>query len=305
MFTCRVGAALSAALLLSAWSGDASAQEPETWLMRAGVFRDIETENIFGFTEGASISPEGEKELSLTNEARMGKGEGRYFGSESKLGFEFTPNQYIQLEFGPFFSAHSISNVPDLDDRRQFGFGGFFGEIKTILLERNSNSPLALSFSAEPNWRRLDETSGERVNNVELELKLQGDVELVAKRLYLGFNLLYEPEATHDPDRVGAGWEQESKAGISGSLAYRLLPQMTIGAEVWYLRHYEGTWLNSFTGDAVYIGPTLSVQVARKVHLSAAWNTQVTGRDADNPDAKFNFSEFSRHRAKLKLAVEF
>ena len=174
-----------------------------------------------------------------------------------------------------------------------------------MLLERNGNSPLALAFTAEPTWRGIDETSGARVNNLELELKLQGDVELIAKRLYLGFNLLYEPEATHDPDGIGAGWEQESKAGISGSLAYRILPAVTIGAEVWYLRHYDGAWLNTFTGDAVYVGPTISVQVARKVRLSAAWNTQVAGREVDDPDAKLNLAEFSRHRAKLKMAVEF
>jgi hypothetical protein len=295
------GAAVAVALLTAAWVSAASAHDAGS----GNVFRDIETENIFGFTEGASIGAEGEKELSFTTEARLGKGEGRYFASESKLGFEYTPNQYIQIEFGPFFSAHTISNVPNLDDLRQFGLGGFFGEIKTILLERNGNSPLALALSAEPNWRRLDETSGARVNNVELELKLQGDIELIDKRLYLGFNLLYEPEATHDPDRIGAGWVQESKAGISGSLAYRIVPNMTLGAEVWYLRHYDGGWLNTFTGDAVYIGPTVSIKIARKMQLSAAWNTQVTGRDVEDPDAKFNVSEFSRHRAKLKLAVEF
>jgi hypothetical protein len=271
----------------------------------APPWREIETESIFGFTEGSSIGAEGEKEVSLDSEARIGKSGGRYFGSESKLGFEFTPNQYVQFELGPFFSAHSVGNVPNLDDRRQFGVGGFFGEIKGILLERNAESPLALSVSAEPTWRRLDETSGERVNNVELELKLQGDAELMAKRLYLGFNLLYEPEATHDPDRIGAGWQPESKAGVSGAIAYRIAAPVLIGAEVWYLRHYDGAFLNRFTGDAVYVGPTLFVQLNRKVSIKAAWNVQVAGSDVDDPDAKLNLSEFSRHRAKLKMAVEF
>jgi hypothetical protein len=301
----KTGAAISAALLMAVCSGAASGHEAEQAGGHGSVFRDVETENIFGFTEGASIGAEGEKEVSLTTEARIGKSAGRYFGSESKLGFEYTPNQFVQIEFGPFFSAHNISGVPDLDDRRQIGIGGFFGEIKTILLERSGNSPLALALSAEPNWRRLDETSGERVNNVELELKLQGDVELVAKRLFFGFNLLYEPEATHDPDRIGAGWEQESKTGISGALSYQIMPGVLVGAEAWYLRHYEGAWLNEFTGDAVYVGPTISVHLARQVHLSASWNTQVTGRDMEDPDAKLNLAEFSRHRAKVKLAVEF
>jgi len=292
-------AACAAACVLGASSVAASAQSA------APNWREIETKYIFGFTEGSGVGLEGEKEFSVDTEARIGKSGGRYFASESKLEFEFTPNQYIQLEFGPFVSAHSISNVRDLDDRQQLGLGGFFGEIRAMLLERGPSSPLALTLSAEPEWRRLDETSGERVNNAELELKLDGDIELIPRRLYAAFNLLFEPEGTHDPDHVGAGWEMESKAGVSGALSYRILPSVLIGFEAWYLRHYDGAWLNTFTGDAVYIGPTLYVQIDRKMFLAASWNTQVTGRDVEYPDDRLNLSEFSRHRAKLKLAVEF
>ena len=28
-----------------------------------------------------------------------------------------------------------------------------------------------------------------------------------------------------------------------------------IGADIWYLRHYEGLAVGAFTGDAVYLGP--------------------------------------------------
>jgi hypothetical protein len=292
------GAALTAACLLF-FSQSAHAQYD------ASKWREIETKYIFGFTEGSGIGLEGEKEFSIDTEARIGKSGGKYWGSETKLEYEFTPNQYVQFEFGPFLSAHKISGVDGLDDRSRGDLGGFFGEIRTILLDRGPNSPLAVTLSAEPEWRRIDETSGERVNNFELELKVNADLELIAKQLYLGFNLLYEPEATHDPDRIGAGWEQESKSGISGALSYQVMPGVLIGAEAWYLRHYEGAWLNEFTGDAVYVGPTVLVHLARQVHLSAAWNTQVTGRDMDDPDAKLNLAEFSRHRAKVKLAVEF
>lgn len=292
-------AACAAVCSLGAPSAPASAQSA------TANWREIETKYIFGFTEGSGVGLEGEKEFSVDTDARIGKSGGRYFASESKLEFEFTPNQYIQLEFGPLVSAHSISNVRDLDDRQQLGVGGFFGEIRAMLLERGPSSPLALTLSAEPEWRRLDETSGERVNNAELELKLNGDVELIRRRLYAGFNLLFEPEGTHDPDHIGAGWEMEAKAGISGALSYRILPSILIGFEAWYLRHYDGAWLNTFTGDAVYIGPTLYVQIDRKMFLAAAWNTQVAGHDVEYQDDRLNLSEFSRYRAKLKLAVEF
>jgi hypothetical protein len=269
------------------------------------IYRDVETKYVFGFTEGSGIGLEGEKEFSPETVARMGKRDGHYFASETKLEFEFTPNQYVQFELGPMVARHSINGVTDLDDRNQFVFSGFFGEIRYLLLDRGPSSPLAITLSAEPEWHRIDETGGARVKNYGLELKVNADLELVKNRLYLGANLLYEPEGTHDPDGVGAGWEKESTGGISGALSYRILPSVFIGAEVWYLRHYEGAWLNTFTGDAVFVGPTIYVQIAPKVFMTAAWNTQVWGREIDNPGVPLNLEEFSRHRAKFKVAVEF
>ena len=272
---------------------------------QAGDWPEIETKDIFGFTEGSGIGLEGEKEISFGTEARLGKSGGRYWGSESKLEFEFTPSQYVQFAFGPFFSAHNISNVPGLDDRKAVNLGGAFGEVRYLLLDRSASQPVSLTLSAEPEWRRIDETGGARVTNAELELKLNADVELIKDRLYFGSNLLYEPEGTRDPDGVGAGWMQESKLGVSGALAYRVASDVVLGAEVWYLRHYDGMWANQFTGDAVYLGPTLYVKVAPKVFITAAWNAQVTGSDVDDPGAHLNLTEFSRQRFQFKTAFEF
>ena len=292
----KVGLVIVGALIALSSTGMAHAQDG---------FYEVETKYIFGFTEGSGVGLEGEKEFSLESVARIGKADGRYWASETKLEYEFTPNQYVQFELGPLVSSHYIKNVTDLDNRNQVAFAGFFGEIRYLLLDRGPSSPLAITLSAEPEWRRSDETSGERVTNFELELKLNADLELIKNRLYLGANLLYEPEATHDPDHIGAGWEKESTDGVSGAISYRIMPAIFVGAELWYLRHYDGIWFNTNTGDAVYVGPTLYVRLSRKAFVTAAWNTQVRGHDVDVPGSTLNLAEFSRHRAKLKLAVEF
>jgi hypothetical protein len=268
------------------------------------TYRDVETKYIFGFTEGSGIGLEGEKEFSPETVASFGKRDGRYQAGETKLEYEFTPNQYVQFELGPMVGWHSIKDVTDLDDRNQTAFSGFFGEIRYLLLDRGPSSPLAITLSAEPEWHRIDETTGARVKNFGLELKVNADLELIQNRLYLGSNLLYEPEATHDPDGVGDGWAKESTSGISGALSYRILPSVFVGAELWYQRHYDGTWFNTFTGDAVYVGPTIYIQISRKVFMTAAWNTQVSGHEVNVPGA-LDLTDFSRHRGKLKLAVEF
>lgn len=271
----------------------------------APVLRDIETKYIFGFTQGSGIGLEGEKEFSLDTVARIGKKDGRYYASETRAGFELTPSQFVQVEFGPFLSAHSIQGVTDIAARDQIGFGGLFGEFRLLLLDRAGPSSVAVTLAVEPEWRRLGETSGAHVDNAEMEVALNADAELIPQRLYLAANLLYEPEATRDPDHVGAGWEMESKGGVSAALAWRAMPSVVIGAEVWYLRHYHGAWFNTFTGDAVYVGPTLFVQIAPKVFIAAAWNTQVAGSEVDDPAATLNLAEFNRQRARLKVAVEF
>jgi hypothetical protein len=211
----------------------------------------------------------------------------------------------VQFELGPLVSTHKIKNATDLDNRNDVAMSGFFGEMRYLVLERNASSPLAVTLSAEPEWHRIDETSGTHVTNLGLELKVNADLELIKNRLFLGGNLLYEVEGTKDPDHIGAGWEKESVGGVSGALSYRVIPAVFIGVEAWYLRHYDGSFFNAFTGDAVFIGPTLYAQLGRKAFMTAAWNAQVSGHDVDVSGSKLNFGEFTRSRAKLKFAVEF
>jgi len=83
-----------------------------------------------------------------------------------------------------------------------------------------------------------------------------------------------------------------------------MFPSVVVGAEVWYLRHYETIGLSQFTGDAVYVGPNIYVQLNNKMFVTAAWNTQISDREVGEP-GKFDLTDFSRQRIKLKFAFEF
>jgi hypothetical protein len=265
------------------------------------AYREIETKYIFGFTTGSGIGLEGEKELTIDTVGRFGKRDGRYTATETKYEFEMTPSQFIQLEFGALGSTHNISGVTDLDDRRQIALSGGFAEFRYLAIERTASWPLAVTLSVEPTWRRIDETGGEKIVNYELETKINADLELIKNRLYAGFNLLYEPETTKTPT---GELEREAKFGVSSALAFRVHPNVVLGGEIWYLRHYDSLGFSGYTGDTVYLGPTLFVQLSRKSFLTAAWNTQVAGHEVGEP-TQLNFSEFNRHRARLKFAAEF
>ena len=176
----------------------------------APVFRDIETKYVFGFTEGSGIGLEGEREVSFDTEARIGKRDGHYFAQreQARIRVHAQPIRAVRVR-SLRLRAPASATSPISTTAISSPSAALFGEVRYLLLDRGPSSPLGVTLSAEPEWRRIDETSGERVNNVELEMKLNADLELVPQRLYLGANLLYEPEGTHDPDRVGAGWAME------------------------------------------------------------------------------------------------
>ena len=215
--------------LISCCAGAARAEDANDW-------REIETKYIFGFTTGSGIGLEGEKEFTIDTIGRFGKRDGHYAATETKYEFEFTPTQFIQIEFGALGSTHNIGGVTGLDDRNQVAATGAFAEFRYLAIERTSNNPLSVTLAVEPTVRLIDETSGERVRNYEFETTVNADLELMKNRLFAGFNLLYEPEVTSFP--VG-DIQREATLGQSAALSLRIVPNVVVGGEVWYLRHYD------------------------------------------------------------------
>jgi hypothetical protein len=286
--------ALSTVACVFSFSGAVRAEDASSW-------REIETKYIFGFTTGSGIGLEGEKEFTVDTIGRFGKRDGNYAATETKYEYEFTPSQFIQIEFGALGSTHNIGGVTGLDDRNQVAATGGFAELRYLAIERTSSNPLSVTLAVEPTVRRTDETSGERVRNFEFETTVNADLELMKNRLYAGFNLLYEPEVTQT---APGDTQREATLGGSAALSVRIVSNVVLGGEVWYLRHYDAANLTAFTGDAVMLGPSLYVQFTPKMFMVAAWNTQVWGREVGNP-VSLNLAEFQRHRARLKFAWEF
>jgi hypothetical protein len=96
----------------------------------------------------------------------------------------------------------------------------------------------------------------------------------------------------------------ESTFGVSSALAFQIYPNVVVGADLWYLSHYQGAAFGSYTGDAIYLGPTFYWKIAPKVLVSAAWETQLAGREVGVIPA-LDLSDFSRQRARLLLEFEF
>jgi hypothetical protein len=277
--------------------------ESTSKITRDSVFPELDSKYLFGsFTRGASVEDEGDRAFEPDTRANFGKRGGQYAATRTELELEYTPTKFLQIEIGPTVSYYNIRGAPGLNDRNAGVLNGVSATIRSLLVERGQ-SPFEVTLSLEPEWQNFDETSGETVSNYALETKIEADAELIKNRLFYAFNILYEPEGSITGVNPTA-WVPESTLGVSSALAFQVIPNVVIGADLWYLRHYEGAALGSFTGDAVYLGPTFFWKIGPKTLVSASWEAQIAGREIGGP-SPLNLTDFSRQRAQLLFEFEF
>jgi hypothetical protein len=163
--------------------------------------------------------------------------------------------------------------------------------VRYRLLDREQTS-FGLLIDAEPRWGRIDETSGEPVDQYGIDLVIAIDKELVPNRVVAAFNALYGPEVSRS--HVTGITSHESFLGFSTALMTQVRPGVFVGAEARYLRRYEGLGLDSFAGHAVFLGPTIYANLSERSWIAAGWSTQVAGRAADDP-GWLDLTNFERH----------
>lgn len=301
------GTGLFAALFFSATGFGARAQSPQLAATSnaqsvADVFHEAETKYLFGFSDGSDIGNEGEKAIEFETTAEFKRRGGRYSAIEQELEFEHVLTQNFAYELSAHGIGHAIANVEGLDDRHGAQFSGASAKLRYLIIGRGPGSPIGLTVSAGPEWSRIDGADGTQTQSYSSEFRIVADTELIENRLFAALNLIYEPEVAK---ASGADmWERSSSAGVSMGLAYRVTPTVALGAGMEYDRAYDGLALQTFSGHALFVGPTAQINFSPKVLLAAAFLAQVAGHAVDDPRA-LDLTNFSRYRANLKLEFEF
>jgi hypothetical protein len=202
-----------------------------------GIDRDaaIDTEHLFGFTEGADIGGKGEGELENTTIGRLGR-PGSFAAFTNEMAFRYGLAEHFRASFGALPDYHGIRRVPDLTDRTALNFSGLSSEFRWQLLERvASQVDLTLSFS--PEWRRIDDTSGEAVESYALPILLLADTTLIPNAMFAAVNLTYAPAFTH----TNGSWQQEHPLEISPAIAVAITDGVFLGAEIRHItRNQDG-----------------------------------------------------------------
>ena len=262
---------------------------------------EVDTNEIFGFTKGSDIGEVGEKEVEMDSVGVWGKQAGRYSVNSTKFEYSYVAAENFLIAPSISIGRYDISGVPGFDDRHRWALDGFAFEMKYRLLDRDK-APFGLTLVLEPRWGPVDRSSGAPADSYGLEFVAAADKELIKNRLYGGVNFIYEPGWTRQRDT--GEWERDSTIGFAGALTTPLAPGFTVGMEARYFRAYEGAALNTFAGEALFVGPNFWVKLPNKLNLSAAWNAQVAGRAVDEP-GRLDLTNFERHRARLRLSKEF
>ena len=261
----------------------------------------VDTEHLFGFVEGADIGSKGEREIVIDSTLRAGKSTGTFANAASELEFKYTAFENFRISGAAALAYYDIAGVAGIDDARRAALQSLSFDARLRLLDR-AQAPFGLTLSVAPHWGLVDETSGVRTGHFGTEIQLFADRELVPDRLVGAVNLVFANDRAR---RLASdGVEKESLLGAGAALAAQVMPGLWLGGEARYLRDYSGAALNVFSGQAVYVGPTLYVRLSRKAFVSAAWDIQIRGRAIAAPGA-LDLANFERHQAKLRFGFEF
>lgn len=301
----------SAALARTGEESQSGDQAERGFIRKKGEEPDkVDTENLFGFTEGTDTGKKGEQEFIVDTIGRFSKrrdwpGRSGYGAAQPIISYQYDPTDNFSIEPGLLFDSrdsHNIAGVPD----KNFGtFNGGSLELKYQFFKRTDDRPFSLALQAEPQYARITPIEGQGADVYSVETRFIADARLVPDRLWAGFNLIYDPQVS----RLKGSGEVDRSSTLSflGTLMAKVSETLFVGPEARYMRAYDGAFLNRFNGDAVFVGPVLHYQVMEKGFLTLAYSTQVFGHDRD-PDFShraLNLNQFSRHNLRVRFGVEF
>jgi hypothetical protein len=268
---------------------------------RASAEEGFDTEHIFGFMIGSDVGNPGERELQTETTGRFGKAGGAYRALSQQVEIEIVPLPNFRIEVGGTATLHDITGVPDIDDRRQLNFQGALLDLRYRLLDRE-RAPFGLTVAAELHGDRIDEISGAKRRMYGADFTLAFDRELIPNFAIGALNLIYQPEWARF-ELTGQS-EKSSTIGAAFAGMVRVRPDVLLGAEMRYLRKYEGIGLGDFSGQALFVGPTAYFQLSERSRLTLSWSMQAWGRAAGSA-ANLDLVNFERHQARLVFGVNF
>jgi hypothetical protein len=272
--------------------------------------QDVDTEHLFGFTEGSDAGEKGEQEvlvdtISRFSKRRDGPGPSTYRVLDTRFSYQFNPADRFSVELSAFGNLRRQRNIADLDDKAFGTFDGLSVELKYQFLKGSAEQPLGLAIELRPRFTRVLPVEGNGANVFDMESLVQLDVQVVPGKIWYGSNISFEPAAGR---QRGAGQGYRSSTFLwSNAVVGQITEGIFVGPEARYLRGYDGVFLNHPESEAVLVGPVLHRRFTEKIWLTVAYTAQVWGRDTDPAYARrgLGLTQFERHNLRVKFGMEF
>lgn len=260
---------------------------------------DVDTEHMFGFTEGTDIGAAGQPEGEVETIGRYGGSAGSYGALSATASLKYPLTDSFRLAPGITFHF-DISGVPDFDDRNEVSLDRLALEFRWRPFDRET-SLFGLTFVATPFVGFVDDVTGAPGDAWGTMLIAAVDRALIADRLFAALNLAYDFERVRD---FATGLMVDgSVLKLSVAATTRIDHWLYLGGEARYLRAHDGLAFGNLVGQAAYVGPTFYMTPGPGISLSGAWNIQAWGQ-ATGLAPGLDLTFFDRQMFKLRLAVD-
>ena len=262
----------------------------------------------FGYVYTADVEEPGETELSAWATDRRGKGDGHYDAQDYRLEVERGITDRFQVSAYANFASHHVHGSRQLQPvSRNFAFQGL--EAEFIYQVSDPAKGLGIAFYAEPGWSRISKVTGQKADELEVELKAIVQKNFLANRLVWATNLTLEPEwerehEVTEPGVVEHHSERELAFEVATGLAYRVATKWWLSVEGRYHSIYPN-WTSGLHREnyAVYAGPTVNYK-AGEWSVTASWLPQLFG-SPHGAGSSLEFEDHEKREFRLKISHEF
>jgi hypothetical protein len=260
----------------------------------------VDTEHMFGFSEGTDIGQPFQPELEIETIGRTGKSAGGFAALTTTTSLKYPLSHEFRVAPGIAFASYNISGVPDFSDTSELVFSNAVLELRWHPLAWETN-PFGLTIIATPFYGPIDPATGAGADNYGVGFIAAMDRQLVANKLFAAFNVLYLFARTRT---WGTNTTADSSLlGVSAAASTRVLPWLFVGAEVRYLQGYDGLALAGLTDQALYAGATFYMTLSKHASLSGAFEPQPWGSRTGYPTG-LDLVTFDRQQFKLRMALD-
>jgi opacity protein-like surface antigen len=286
-------------------------------------------EQIFNYTYGAEVMPEGTSQIYQWVTQRSEKAEGSYQATDYRTEYEYGLTNRLQLSLYLDARSHFIEGSAPVEDdgmggsmdaypdlNRKLGFDGVAAAFKYNILSPYIGNGLGIAVYLEPGYSRIFKITGERMEQYSLEAKLIIQKNFLDDRLVTAINFTPEFEKRRFDNDPSRSWGDEMAFEVTAGASYLVAPKWYVGLETRYHSEYPSKMENDKFGEnpkygtrehyAVFLGPTIHYATT-KWWVTATWLPQLFGGMPDMKSGPFkkHLNEHEKNEFRLKIAYNF